>query len=267
MKFKTALITGGTSGIGWALSQRLLDQGTKVYSVSRRIDKVPSYENFHSLKFDLFQVDDLKGFCQNFIEEYELPDLLVNNAGYGAFFEWNDFPEKEIHRQNKILFLAPILLTRFFAPLMAEAGNGAIMNLSSLAVTYPLPHMPMYNAGKSALSTFTRSMMLEYDEFPKFIDFRMGDVKTNFNESCSRQLNEAWSKKMKSAWKQIEKQLIDSPEPEFASVQIMKVLKKDKSGVFYGGGFFQSAIASWVHRFLSEDVIRKLLLNRYYDEV
>ena len=89
---------------------------------------------------------------------------------------------------------------------MAERKSVVIVNLSSLAVLFPLPYMPIYNAAKSALSSLTHSLMLEYDEFPRFIDFRLGDVRTSFNRSSLKQSSKDQSARMKSAWMQIERQ-------------------------------------------------------------
>ena len=70
---------------------------------------------------------------------------------------------------------------------MAKQEKGIIVNISSLATLYPLPFMPLYNAGKAALSSFTQTMMLEYDNHPIFFDFRLGDIYSEFNNAQSKQ--------------------------------------------------------------------------------
>jgi hypothetical protein len=69
---------------------------------------------------------------------------------------------------------------------------------------------------------------------------------------------------MKSAWKQIEKQLLESPKPEIAALQVQKIITKEKSGVFYGGGFFQSKIAPRLRILLNQRGLLFLLHNRYF---
>jgi short-subunit dehydrogenase len=147
---------------------------------------------------------------------------------------------------------------------MAEQNKGTIVNISSLATLYPLPFMPLYNAGKSALSSFSQSMMLEYQNRPKFIDFRLGDISSEFNNAQTKQSENKWSERMKSAWHQIEKQLLESPKPEIAAVQLLKIITQEKSGVFYGGGFFQSKIAPKLRIFLNHRGLLFLLHNRYF---
>ena len=180
-----------------------------------------------------------------------------------AFKKYDDHVD-EIEKQINLLFTIPILFSRTFAPLMAEQKKGTIVNVSSLATLYPLPFMPLYNAGKSALSSFSQSMILEYQNRPKFIDFRLGDISSEFNNAQNKQSENNWSERMKSAWHQIEMQLLESPKPEIAALQLQKMIAKEKSGVFYGGGFFQSKVASKLRIFLNHRGLLFLLRNRYF---
>jgi short-subunit dehydrogenase len=263
MTTPTALITGGSSGIGLAVSNLLIERGYRVFSVSRNPNRVEISSQFIPVEFDLLEIEKIAEFSTEFIRNNGVPDLLINNAGCGAFYDWEHFPEEEITKQINLLFTSPILLCKHIAPEMAKAGKGTILNLSSLATLYPLPFMPLYNAGKSALSSYTESMMFEYHESPKFIDFRMGDVKTKFNQVASAQPLENQSSKMKKAWSRIDWQLERSPPPKTAALQIIRSLDKGKSGRVYGGSFFHRVILPIIY----PNVMPRLLisiLKRYY---
>ena len=262
MKISMALVTGGTSGIGLSICEKLMSQGIQVYSVSRNPEKVEPRKKFHLLKLDLSDLNAVADFGADFVNNFGIPDLIINNAGYGAFFEWKDFPKAEIEKQINTLFTAPLLLCRFFSPFMEDRGSGSIVNITSLATLFPLPYMPIYNAGKSALSSFTQSMELE-SKTVKWIDFRLGDVKTNFNKSAPRQNIEVQTESMKSAWVQIEKQLEESPLPSVVAEQILNKVIGQKSGRFYGGGFFQARIAPVLGHLFSNSLIIKILKIRY----
>ena len=175
MNYKKILITGGSRGIGHALVQKLQNPVSEIHSVSRSLS-VHSVSKHIQHQCDLSSINQTEVFLENFIKDHGVPDLLINNAGSGAFFEWGEFPTDEVERQINLLFTVPILFSRSFAPLMAKENKGTIVNISSLATLYPLPFMPLYNAGKTALSSFTQSMILEYQNHPKFIDFRLGDI-------------------------------------------------------------------------------------------
>ena len=259
MSSPIALITGGSSGIGLALSELLIKEGYHVYSVSRNPERGPVSHRFTPLKFDLLETDKISAFAENFCNQYGVPDILVNNAGNGAFYEWDYFPPDEIKKQIDLLFTAPVIMCRSFAPLMSRRLKGTILNLSSLATLYPLPHMPLYNAGKSALSSFTQSMMLEYSEFPRIIDFKMGDVRTDFNKSASKQDKKNLSTNAHHAWKQIEKQLRDSITPEMAAKQIWKAILKNKTQTCHGGTFFHSLILVWFRRIIPQKLTHHLI--------
>ena len=251
MKKGIALVTGGSKGIGRALCLRFAQTGYQVFSASRNTKQLSDTVGITQISVDLSDGSATQSFAREFIEQYGVPDILVNNAGYGTFFEWGEFPEDEINRQIQVLFSSPVQLCRVFAPSMSKNGRGLILNLSSLATLYPLPYMPLYNAGKSALSSFTESMLLEYPNYPKFIDFRMGDVRTDFNLSANKQ--ETNSDAMKKAWKQIDKQLQASIPPERAADQIFKRILKTQSGTYFGG--------SWFHSWFLPNVFRVLPTN------
>jgi len=263
MENKTAIVTGGSSGIGLAICERLLAEGMQVHAISRNPDRMKKMDLLHSVELDLSDLDAVARYGKSFIDENGIPDLLVNNAGYGAFYEWEEFPEDEIIRQTTVLFSAPILLCKAFAPLMEKSGKGTIVNITSLATLFPLPYMPLYNAGKSGLSSFTQSLMLEYPEYPKLIDFRLGDVRTSFNQSAPKQQESKQPESMNRAWEKIESQLEDSPMPRVAALQIVDALGKNRSGVFYGGGCFQSRFAPLICRFLPSSFLRFVLKARY----
>jgi short-subunit dehydrogenase len=260
MDKRIALVTGGSSGIGKSLCLKLAGEGYQVFSASRSNTLPDEMSAITQIPVEFSISGASSAFAQKFINQYGVPDLLVNNAGYGAFYEWAEFPESEITKQIEVLFSAPVRLCRVFAPAMQKEGRGLILNLSSLATLYPLPFMPLYNAGKSALSSFTESMMLEYPKFPRFIDYRMGDVRTDFNRSASKTTN--FKDSTKNAWAQIEKQLNASITPKVAVGQIYNRIKKDKSGTFYGGTSFHCLILPFIYRHLSSSL--KLFLIRWW---
>jgi len=262
MKTSKAIVTGASSGIGLAVCEKLISMGTHVYAITRNPEKIAIRENLFPLKLDLSIPYEVSKFGERFIHRYGIPDLLINNAGYGAFFEWNEFPIKQIEKQINVLFTSPVILCKFFAPLMRES-KGVIINISSLATLYPLPYMPIYNAGKSALSSFTQSMIVESSNELRWIDFRFGDINTGFNDSAFKQDIQSQSQSMRNAWNQIDKQLVDSPDAEYAASQIIQSIKGKKAGTLFGGNFFQSRMAPILRIFLSNKMLINVLKHRY----
>lgn len=264
MKFQKIIITGGTRGIGRALVDKFLQEDCEIHVIARNFQEQPTDSNliFHSL--DLTKVHEVSSFCENFISSFGVPDLLINNAGSGAFYKWSQFPEIEILNQINLLYTSPVLICRHFLPSMYEEKRGTIVNVSSLATIYPVPFMTLYNSGKSALSAFTQSLMFEYKDFIKIIDLRLGDVRTDFNRKQAKFHETLWSPKMQKAWNKIENQLNESPSSALIAKQILKIISLQKSGVFYGGGAFQSKIAPLFRKFMNYKGLLFLLRQRYF---
>ena len=242
MELKKILITGGSRGIGRALIDQFQREDVEIHSVSRSISK--DLDSRHrQYQFDLSSNEKVQEFIKKFIDENGVPDLLINNAGSGAFYKWDEFPIEEIERQINLLFTVPVLFCRKIAPLMAKQEKGIIVNISSLATLYPLPFMPLYNAGKAALSSFTQTMMLNTIITPFFLIFAWAISLPNSITLSQSNKRVIGRKKMKRAWIQIEKQLIHSPSPQYAAKEIYKVIFRKKSGTYYAGGFLQSRMA------------------------
>ena len=260
--YRTALITGGTSGLGLAFSKMLAGEGVKVVSVSRNPDLLPKVEGLTGVSLDLANMASVRDFVEGYLREPGAPDLLVNNAGYGAFSEWGEFPEEEIARQLDVLLSAPICLCRAFAPKMADRGSGGIVNVSSIAGMFPLPYMPLYNTAKAGLSAFSASLALEYKAVPFVTDFRLGDFRTNFNKSASKGITVQADSSQDRAWSQIEKQLNSSPDPMVAARSLRRVLRRRQGGIVYSGGLFQARIAPLLFRLAPSGFLRTVL--RYW---
>ena len=261
--YRTALVTGGTSGLGLAFCEMLTAEGVEVTTVSRRPERLSETKGLRNWKLDLSDAKAIRAFTDEYLSSSEIPDLLVNNAGYGAFFEWGEFPEEEIVRQIEVLFTTPVRLCRTFASVMAERGSGGIVNVSSIAGLFPLPYMPVYNAAKAGLSAFSASLSLEYKEAPFVTDFRLGDFRTNFNEAASKGGVVPSDSSRGRVWSQIEKQLDASPEPIVAARALRRILRRKQGGVTYAGGFGQVRMAPLFARLAPAGLVRTVLRWRY----
>ena len=249
-KYQTALITGGTSGLGLAFSEMLANEEVETFSASRHPSKLPSISGLHGLELDLKDFSSVFDFARSFTDDNGVPDLLINNAGYGAFFDWDRFPEEQIDGQLDVMLKAPVILSRLFAPNMAEKEYSGIVNVSSLAVQFPLPFLPLYNTAKAGLSAFSSSLMMEFHgSSPFVVDFRPGDFCTPFNEVAHLDEDLA-SRRAVRVWHGMKKRLARAPNPAKAAIKMRSALLRGKSGVVYAGGFFQARILPLLHRIL-----------------
>ena len=263
MKFEKIIVTGGSKGLGRALVEQFLGSNCEIHVIARGFENQLEGEDlfFHSI--DLSQSKKVSEFGDHFIKNHGVPDLLINNAGSGAFYDWATFPEEEIYKQCNLLFLSPVLLCKKFVPAMVKEGRGTVLNISSLATIYPLPYMSMYNSFKSCLSSYTRSMMLEYEKVPCFIDLILGDVRTDFNNNVHKQSNRQWNSRMQKAWDQTQKQLIESIEPKIIAERIEKIIRANSPGVYHEGSF-SHRLYSLLDKFSSFKLKKFFLLRRYF---
>ncbi|MEE4236002.1 MAG: SDR family NAD(P)-dependent oxidoreductase, partial [Anderseniella sp.] len=146
-QYKTALVTGAASGIGAAVAQRLLSEGIKVYGSSRDPQTASGAEGIQWLRMEGGSADGVDAFIKENRELLDRLDILINNAGSSRFGSLADSPEEALSWQLQLLLETPMQLTKAVLPGMQSRGNGCILNVSSLAASFPLPFMAAYSAG------------------------------------------------------------------------------------------------------------------------
>lgn len=117
-----------------------------------------------------------------------LPDLLINNAGLGDYGEFASADWKTLEAMLKVNIEALTHLSHLVAPGMAERGRGAILNVSSLAGTLPVPDFAVYAATKAYVSSFSEALRIELAESGvDVMHLCPGPVKTEFGEVSRRE--------------------------------------------------------------------------------
>ncbi len=263
--YSKVLVTGASAGLGEGFVRMLLDEGLEVWGTSRRPRQLPERDRFHPVELDLRNADSLKDFLDNVLRQGPPFDLVVNNAGYGAFYPFDKFPENEIGGQIDVLLSGPIQICRQAYSGMHQRGHGVLVNVSSLAAEFPLPYMSLYNASKSGLSGFSQSLILESrGSGVTVIDFQPGDFRTSFNAVMKRDaaLGEG-NPQVSAAWDAIEKKLKSGPPVEIAVQKLRKALLRPRSGTVRTGRFFQAVLSPFMTRFLPRNAIL-WFIRRYY---
>jgi NAD(P)-dependent dehydrogenase (short-subunit alcohol dehydrogenase family) len=162
----SALVTGGSSGIGLAIGRMLVDEGYDVTLASRTAEKVESAANdvgAHAVQADVSKEED----CARVVEEHVARagglDVLVNSAGIGIASRVEDLQVKHLDRQLNINVRGLVLVTQAAIPHL-RASRGWIVNLASIAGIEPVPILPIYAATKAAVISLTRSLNADLDE-------------------------------------------------------------------------------------------------------
>ena len=167
----TALITGGTSGIGRATANKLARLGIHVIVVGRnteRGEKAVAEIRAAGGKADFISSDlqDAASAREVARKAIELGnghiDILINNAGIYPFGLTHEMTEEMFERVYSLNVKAPYFLVAELAPLMAKKGKGAIVNLSTMAADYGAPGMSLYGSSKAAINLLTKVWAAEY---------------------------------------------------------------------------------------------------------
>jgi NAD(P)-dependent dehydrogenase (short-subunit alcohol dehydrogenase family) len=163
---RTAIITGGGSGIGLAITGRFVKAGIRTIIIGRDAKKLAAAqqqlgENCHPITHDLNDLPSLPGLVQQIISQFGPIDILVNNAGINMKKEFQDVTDEEfddiLHTNVKAVFA----LSREVVRTMLPRRRGKIINISSMASIYGIPKVIAYTASKAAIEGMTRAMAVE----------------------------------------------------------------------------------------------------------
>jgi NAD(P)-dependent dehydrogenase (short-subunit alcohol dehydrogenase family) len=162
---RTALITGGSSGIGLAIARMLRDEGYALTLASRRAEKVQAAAaelDAVAVAADVGDLDACERLVREHRERFGRLDVLVNSAGVGIAGTVEQLPAKHFDLQLGVNLRGLFLVTQAAIPLLRES-HGLIVNLASIAGTLPTPGLATYGATKAAVISLTRSLNEELD--------------------------------------------------------------------------------------------------------
>jgi 3-oxoacyl-[acyl-carrier protein] reductase len=165
------LVTGGSRGIGLAISQRLAEAGYNVIAVARREsdglrEAIEAGANgsgrLHFRAADLSDTDAIPAFVKSLREEFGAVYGLVNNAGIGTEGLLATMHNSEIEALMRLNVLSPVILTKYVVRhMMADGVGGRVINMSSIIASTGYNGLSVYGATKAALTGFTRSLARE----------------------------------------------------------------------------------------------------------
>jgi NAD(P)-dependent dehydrogenase (short-subunit alcohol dehydrogenase family) len=181
----SALVTGGSSGIGLAIARMLRDEGYCLTLASRTKDKIEAAAaelGAQAVAADLGKEDDCIRAVAEHRDRFGGMDVLVNSAGIGIAGSVESVQTKHIDLQLGVNLRGLLLVTREAIPLL-KATRGWIVNLASIAGTMPTPNLTVYGATKAAVIAITRSQNAELDAdgirsiaiCPGFVDTPMAE--------------------------------------------------------------------------------------------
>jgi len=159
---KVVVITGASQGIGAACAAEFARAGARLSLSGRSEDRLRQVAGDA-----LITVGDIAShltrclLVDRTLERYGAIDVLINNAGVGAYWPAWDAPMEEVRALMEVNFFAVLGLTQLVTPHMRARRSGMIVNVGSIAGKMTLPWMTLYSASKSALGTLTEGLRME----------------------------------------------------------------------------------------------------------
>jgi NAD(P)-dependent dehydrogenase (short-subunit alcohol dehydrogenase family) len=163
---KSALITGGSSGIGLAIARGLRDDGFALTLAARkpeRLEEAGRELGALTVAADVTREEDCVRLVAEHAERHGGLDVLVNSAGVGVASTIGDLSAKHWDLQQNVNLRGAFLVTREALPLLRRS-RGHVINLASIAGTIPTPGLAGYGAAKAALISLTHSLNREEEE-------------------------------------------------------------------------------------------------------
>ena len=152
---KTALITGGRSGIGRAIAERLRDEGVRVFTAQRQKDR-----QFETIEADLQNPDTPARVIDEVVERAGSLNILVNNAGLMQEASVDECSFEAWQQTLNVNLTAPFLLIKHALPHLR--GGGSIVNIGSIEGLGSNPRHPAYCASKAGLHGLTRAVAVDH---------------------------------------------------------------------------------------------------------
>lgn len=167
---QTALVTGGTKGIGKATVMEFLDLGAKVLFTARNEDDVKQLEKeLRSKNFEATglvadsSIQEDRQKVHNWIEDnWESLDILVHNAGINIRKKALEYSEEEYRKVININLMSPFELSRMLFPFLEKSKAGTVINVASAAATQDVGTGTPYAMAKAGLLQQTRSLAVEW---------------------------------------------------------------------------------------------------------
>ncbi|OZI06828.1 short-chain dehydrogenase/reductase [Siphonobacter sp. BAB-5385] len=181
---QTILITGASSGLGKETAQLFQSSGWNVIATMRNPEKETELRNLPNVwvtKLDVLEPATIENAIREGLEQFGTIDVLVNNAGYGAYGPLESIPRDKVIRQFHTNVIGLIDVTQALLPHFRQQQSGMILNISSTGGKMAFPLGSLYHGTKFAVEGFSESLAYELE--PLGIRVKLiepGAIATNF---------------------------------------------------------------------------------------
>jgi NAD(P)-dependent dehydrogenase (short-subunit alcohol dehydrogenase family) len=260
---KTILITGASSGIGRATALYFAEKGWNVAATLRdphKADPALRHPQVTLFALDVTNADSIVQAIADTLNRYQKIDVLLNNAGYGLFGPVEALDGQQIHHQFATNLFGLIGVTQHVLPIMRAAGQGLILNISSIVGRMALPYASSYIATKFAVEGLSESMRYELEPFHirvKIIE--PGSISTEFGKgSMQMAVSDPYRESMKKFLGVFTKSNSAGATPDEVAKVIYRAANDSSNRLRY---LAKPGLFFWMNRILPDAIWRRLLMK------
>ena len=163
---KAAIVTGGASGLGYAITEKFVQNNIRTIIIGRNEQKLESAKKALGelcipVSFDVTRLADIPELVRKIEKEWGKIDILVNNAGINMKKPFTEVSDDDFQKIILTNLTAVFSLSREVSKGMLEQQKGSIINISSMAAQYGIPKVIAYTAAKTAIEGMTKAMAVE----------------------------------------------------------------------------------------------------------
>lgn len=230
---KVILITGGSSGIGLETALRLQARGYRVYEISRKEAEHPGVIH---IRGDVTSERSVREAVESVIRAEGHIDVLINNAGFGISGAVEFTDTEEAKKQFDVNFFGLVRMCRAVLPYMREAGQGRILNMSSVAAAIPIPFQTFYSASKAAINAYTLALGNEVRPCGISVCAVMpGDIQTGFTAAREKETagDKAYGGRLSRSVARMEQDEIHGMAPEAVARFVARLAERRRVKPLY----------------------------------
>lgn len=264
---KVVFITGGSSGIGKAIGDYLVEKGYKVYGTSRNPSSYTGKSKFTLIRMDVASQDSIRNAVEEVLCNEKRIDVLVNNAGVGITGPIEETPDAEIHKAFDTNVYGPIRVMKAVIPQMREQQKGLIINITSIAAYMGLPYRGIYSATKAALEITTEAFRMETQQFGiEMTNIAPGDFATNIAAGryhVPRVEHSPYKMAYGNTLDMMNAHVDAGEDPIKMARTVHKIIQSSRPRIHYKQGAYLQKFSVILKRILPDRLYERMLMRHY----
>jgi len=230
---RVVLVTGASLGIGKLTVELLAGRGFKVFGTSRKAS-AGREDGVEMLQLDVIADDSVAGCVSDLLQKAGRIDVLVNNAGQAYAGGLEETSLEEAKSQFDSNFFGAVRMVNAVLPQMRERRSGQIINVASLAATFPIPFGGYYGAAKSALIVYSEVLRQELNS----LGVRVSVVEPGFFNTHHSRISAANSisdyDEVRNRARSVDEELFDKgADPKAVAETILKIIESTSPRLHY----------------------------------